>query len=276
MSQQTTTHSVEILGFSERERTLFASIFRLSELRTHRYIEHQGAGYGECIILDANMSNFAEILNQRLTSQPNTLVLVVLDPKSLMVTPHATIHRPIRWADLLLALDNQIRIQTNQNDQLQQELNPDLLANDLELISISDWYDKQQPVVFQTAPAVLVVDSEDTTFLYITAKLAGQPYRVDHAKDAESALDHLTINRYNIVISQVNLPDRSGIDLCRLIKKREDRRRIATILLGDEGNLLYRTRVSMAGCDAYFVKPLQPEKLELVMQKFLPDWRLAE
>lgn len=231
MNQQVTNHSVEIIGFSERERILFGSIFRLSQLRTHRYTEAQQPT-SDCLILDGNLDGFAQILAERLNTQPNVLVLVVFDSGAPRDMPCATINRPIRWAGLLLALDNQVRLQQNQNVVGEEEPIEDVAGNDLEMTSISDWYDKQQPVVFQTAPAVLVVDSEETTFLYMTAKLAGQLYRVDHAKDVESALDHLSINRYNVVITQDKLPDRPGIELCRLIKKRQDRRRIAPYSVG--------------------------------------------
>ncbi|RCS59656.1 response regulator [Parvibium lacunae] len=285
MEQKITSHTVEILGFTERERILFSSIFRLSQLRTHRYHEPSRGDttQPDCLVLDSNLPDYAQQLAARLSAQPALIVLVVFDQGAPRDVPCATVNRPIRWSEFLLALDNQVRALHNQKANEEQELVEDFvadegidaIANEVEISSISDWFEHQEPITFQTAPGVLVVDPDEASFLYISAKLAGQLYRVDWAKSAEEALDFLTLNRYNIVISDTELPDRDGIALCGLIKKRQDRRRTATILLTHDTSLLRRAKAAMAGCDAYFVKPISPENLERTMQKFLPSWRMT-
>ena len=95
---------------------------------------------------------------------------------------------------------------------------------------------------------------EDDAFLRegLAELLEKEGYSVDTASDRSSA-DRKTFGRYDIVILDVRLPDGSGLDLCREIRRNDNKLPILFLTACDDENEIVAGLDS--GADDYVTKP---------------------
>ena len=106
---------------------------------------------------------------------------------------------------------------------------------------------------------LLVVEDEEDLAEGLRVGLARTGYAVDVAADAAQAYDRLTVNEYDLMLLDVNLPDGDGFTLCRSLRSGE----LATpgdgdlrvLMLTARGTLDDRVRGLDGGADDYLVKP---------------------
>lgn len=67
---------------------------------------------------------------------------------------------------------------------------------------------------------ILLVEDEKGVANFIKKGLGEEHYTIDHAPDAEEGLSFLSINEYDMIILDIMLPNMSGIELCREIRKK--------------------------------------------------------
>lgn len=269
--------AVELVGFPQRERTLISSLFKVSQYRPFIYREWKKdeSDAAACLLLDVDdAEGRIRCELEALRTQACPIIGIGAElPKHLAFAAH--VKRPVRWAEILHTIDTALGIPVTNVADAQKAEQMSEAANELELNQIDQWYDRSAPKTFQSDPAVLVVDPDPAGGNYISSKLAGTGYRVDHVPSAAEAMTLLAQHRYNCVIHEMNLPDKPGFELCALLKQRQDRRRTASIILTASQNPLDRVRAVSAGCDAFLNKPIQPQLLLRTLEKFLPDWRMG-
>jgi DNA-binding response OmpR family regulator len=106
---------------------------------------------------------------------------------------------------------------------------------------------------------LLVVEDEEDLAEGLRVGLARAGYAVDLAVDAADAYERLTVNAYDLMLLDVNLPDADGFAVCRAIRRGEvpvaaggDLR---VLMLTARGALGDRVRGLDEGADDYLVKP---------------------
>jgi DNA-binding response OmpR family regulator len=114
-----------------------------------------------------------------------------------------------------------------------------------------------------TSLMVLVVDDDQTTRDVLRAMLGFEGCEVVDAPDGESALVMADALQPDVVILDVTMPGRSGIEVCRVLKSRADPPRVVMLTARDRPE---DVRLGMdAGADAYLRKPFSPlEVLDIV------------
>jgi len=268
---------VEIVGFKPNERVLLASLFKVSEMCTRAYREwppHQKSR-PDCLLIDIEHTD-ARLRLDLETVRKNGIPIVTVGPmtdKWPMVSAH--INRPIRWAGILHTLDTVLGEMTEppvSGPQVEEFSNR---LNNLEVEAVGPWYDRSQPPKeFLTEAAVLVVDPDPDTSGFIREELMTSGYRVDTATNVTQASELVKKFRYNCIILEMNLPNEESIEFCMRIKQPSDtQRRTAVIILTANRNIVDRVRGSVAGCDAYLSKPVNPNTLMITLEKFLPKWK---
>ena len=115
-------------------------------------------------------------------------------------------------------------------------------------------------------PTLLVVDDSLTTLALEKTILESAGYRVLAASDAERALRLLDQARVDLVVSDVEMPRMSGLELTRALRGRTKTRGLPVVLLTALSREEDRRRGLDAGADAYLVKNAfdQTELLEVV------------
>ncbi|GAA3906462.1 response regulator transcription factor [Actinoplanes auranticolor] len=106
---------------------------------------------------------------------------------------------------------------------------------------------------------LLVVEDEEDLAEGLRVGLARTGYAVDVALDAAEAYDRLTVNEYDLMLLDVNLPDGDGFTLCRSLRNGEvdtpGETDLRVLMLTARGGLDDRVRGLDEGADDYLVKP---------------------
>lgn len=107
-------------------------------------------------------------------------------------------------------------------------------------------------------PRILVVDDEPQLRRTVRRSLEGFTYDVREAQDGASALTEFEAFRPDVVLLDLMLPDISGVDVCRELRKTYDTPIVVLSVVGDE-----HTKVAAldAGADDYLTKPFGIEEL---------------
>ena len=105
---------------------------------------------------------------------------------------------------------------------------------------------------------ILVVDDEPQITRVLRRSLAAHRYDVRVAADGESALDTLRDFNPDLIITDLSLPEMSGIELCQKIRKTS---KIPIIVLSVKGEEKTKVAALDAGADDYITKPFGMDEL---------------
>lgn len=103
---------------------------------------------------------------------------------------------------------------------------------------------------------VLVVDDEIGALTLIAIMLERGGFAVQKAKDARMALAALDETLPDLIILDVMMPEVDGIELCSMIRQREDTRNIPILILSARGDSESVIRGMEAGANDYLPKPI--------------------
>jgi DNA-binding response OmpR family regulator len=115
---------------------------------------------------------------------------------------------------------------------------------------------------------VLVVD-DNSEVCNLIKDLLIDDYDVQVAHNGVEALDIVDVERVDLIISDVIMPQMNGLELCSKIKMDINRCHIPVILLTAKGELEQRIEGIQAGADSYIPKPFHPYHLLVRIKKLL-------
>ena len=116
---------------------------------------------------------------------------------------------------------------------------------------------------------ILVVDDSPTVRKFVTVSLEMQGFSVISASDGMDALEKLPTRKFDLVITDLNMPNMDGFDLIRSLRESPDFKELPVIILtslADQGN---REVGSKLGVSSYVVKPFSLEKIQYEVAKYL-------
>ena len=118
------------------------------------------------------------------------------------------------------------------------------------------------------APQILVVEDDNELRNYIVTILR-DIYRVDEAEDGEIGYHRALKNDYDLIVSDVMMPNMSGTQLCRKLKSNIKTSHIHVILLSAKSDFISTAEGYKTGADSYLTKPFYPENLIQVIKNLL-------
>jgi two-component system phosphate regulon response regulator PhoB len=110
---------------------------------------------------------------------------------------------------------------------------------------------------------VLVVDDERDITALVAYHLAKAGYRVTTAASGTDALKAVAAEPPDLIVLDLMLPGRSGLELLDELRARSDTREVGVILLTARREEADRIKGLAAGADDYLTKPFSPEELVL-------------
>jgi DNA-binding response OmpR family regulator len=120
---------------------------------------------------------------------------------------------------------------------------------------------------------LLVVEDEEDLAEGLRVGLSRSGYAVDVAGSAADAYDLLTVNEYDLMLLDINLPDGDGFTLCRAVRDgavaTPGDSELRVLMLTARGNLDDRVRGLDGGADDYLVKPFHLKELEARIRALL-------
>lgn len=117
---------------------------------------------------------------------------------------------------------------------------------------------------------VLIVDDEPNVVDLVRVTLEDERVRVLDAPDAATALETLAALQPDLVLLDVNLPDRSGFEICRFIRDDTVLARTKVVMLTAAAQHEDIARGHAAGADHYLTKPFSPVRLLSLVEELLP------
>ncbi len=108
---------------------------------------------------------------------------------------------------------------------------------------------------------VLIVDDDEIALELLSNTLSQAGYEVEMAKDGRQALEMLRTGLYRLVISDWEMPEINGIELCRRIRARQFPGYIYVILVTTRDGTHNVVQGLNAGADDFISKPFQPTEL---------------
>jgi two-component system CheB/CheR fusion protein len=112
---------------------------------------------------------------------------------------------------------------------------------------------------FAPALDILLVEDHGDTIAMMVDVLEASGHRVQTAGDVAAALDITGRRRFDLVISDLGLPDRSGLDLMRMLRARGET--LPAIALSGYGQEKDREQSRAAGFQMHLVKPIDGDQL---------------
>jgi two-component system, OmpR family, KDP operon response regulator KdpE len=109
-----------------------------------------------------------------------------------------------------------------------------------------------------TSAKILVVDDEPQIRRVLRTTLTSQGYTVSEAPSGDEALELIRSGRPDLILLDVNMPGRSGLETCREIRSTSD---IPIIMLTVRNTERDKVQALDAGADDYVVKPFGSEEL---------------
>lgn len=107
---------------------------------------------------------------------------------------------------------------------------------------------------------VLIIDDDKDLLAYI-GSLLGSKYRIMTSSNAEDAIEMARKDAPDVILSDVMMPGKSGLELCREIKEDMVLSHIPVILVTAKGAVDSQVEGLEQGADAYVTKPFSPSYL---------------
>ena len=117
--------------------------------------------------------------------------------------------------------------------------------------------------------SVLVTEDDADILELVTYALEAEGFRVYPAKTGQEALSILSDESVDLAVLDVMLPDMSGTEICRRMKRDERLERIPVIFLtarNEEADKLVGFKV---GADDYVTQPFSPKELSARVQALI-------
>lgn len=108
---------------------------------------------------------------------------------------------------------------------------------------------------------VLAVDDSVSMRELVSATLADAGYEVVCAEDGDRAYGAALAGRFDVVLSDVNMPSMDGIVLVEKLRARPEYRLVPIVMLTTETSAGMKARARAAGATGWIVKPFDPEQL---------------
>ncbi len=296
------TYSVDLIGFSTADRTVFASTFALSQRRPIRYVHHlESAMRPDLYLVDADDLKAMVEFSARSPDAMHPAILIGADAHG---TQWPSVARPIRWMKLFELLDRSIELA----EQARKTLPPDAARNqwpfvdrrsrprldvDLDVVDyakmranlnstaagvlgavmtvpaavsggVLDAGATPVPVAGTAARRVLLAEDDEVSRVAIEALCADYGLAVDRAEGSEAALALLTQHDYLLVFLDRELAGVGALEICRFVKARHERVRPTLILTNARAGAIERVRVNLAGVDVQMARPIEVERLQSV------------
>lgn len=109
---------------------------------------------------------------------------------------------------------------------------------------------------------ILVVDDETFVRDMISSYLTDKGYKdIDLAEDGQTAHKKYKNKKYDVVITDIRMPNMDGMELLKKIKEADEETLTDVILITGYSDIKHSMNVLKMGAYEYFEKPIDMEKL---------------
>ena len=114
--------------------------------------------------------------------------------------------------------------------------------------------------------SLLILDDEEMIRDLLTETFTARGYTVDTAKDGKEAKKKIDDHRYDLLITDLRLPDISGMDILTRVRKKFPE--MGIIMITAYGSIKNAVNVMKEGAFYYIAKPFELEEIEIAVSKY--------
>jgi two-component system cell cycle response regulator DivK len=104
--------------------------------------------------------------------------------------------------------------------------------------------------------SILIVDDDQMSVLLVRAVLSGEGYDLRSAFNADEALNVLDTFRPSLILMDIQLPGKSGLELTRQLRANPEMNDASIVAVTAYGGKDDEEDCLNAGCDGYILKPI--------------------
>jgi CheY-like chemotaxis protein len=117
---------------------------------------------------------------------------------------------------------------------------------------------------------LLVVDDSATTRMLISLTLKKEGvYRIVEVTNGREAVDKLSREPVDCVLTDINMPQMNGLDLINYIRSQHREPKLPIIVITTQGEEEARDKGMAQGANAYLTKPISGPKLVSLVKELL-------
>ncbi|MBB5044956.1 response regulator [Shinella fusca] len=116
---------------------------------------------------------------------------------------------------------------------------------------------------------ILTVDDSASIRLTTRVTLGNAGYTVEEAVDGLDGLNKLKAGEYDLVVTDLNMPNMDGLTMIRELRKLPAHTGVPVIFLTTESDGELKAQAKAAGATGWLTKPFDPESLVKIARKVL-------
>jgi two-component system chemotaxis response regulator CheY len=115
--------------------------------------------------------------------------------------------------------------------------------------------------------SVLTVDDSPSMRALLRASLTANGFAVEQAEDGQEALEWLSTNEVDVVLTDINMPRLDGFGLIEKLRETALHADRPILVLTTESSDEKKARARRAGATGWIVKPFDAEKLTAALRR---------
>ena len=124
---------------------------------------------------------------------------------------------------------------------------------------------------FHRERLVLIVDDSPTIRKLVENGLRESGFRVMIAENGKQAMDIINIQRPDLILSDINMPEMNGVEFCKAVHGNPDWAAIPFITMSTNSDRGVMRHMLNEGAVGYLTKPFNLEQLVITVEKMLSD-----
>jgi CheY-like chemotaxis protein len=121
------------------------------------------------------------------------------------------------------------------------------------------------------SPRILVCDNEEALRDLVRASLSREGYEIEEARDGDEALALALSLRPDLIVLDVMMPGRSGIDVLTQLRSDSELDDVKVVVLTARAQAADRSSAVGAGANAFLSKPFSPLELAALVERLLGE-----
>lgn len=117
---------------------------------------------------------------------------------------------------------------------------------------------------------VLVVEDDDHIAAALSYVISRAGLSCDRIGNGAEAVGRIRDTRPDLVLLDIMLPDLSGYEICREVRRDADLGSVKILMMTARGSAAERTKALSHGADGFVTKPFDLEGLRAEMRRLLP------
>lgn len=119
------------------------------------------------------------------------------------------------------------------------------------------------------AKKILFVDDSASMRQVVGMAISSAGYDVTSAEDGKDAMNKVEADKFDAIITDLNMPNMNGIELIKAVKQNANNKFAPIIMLTTESSDEMKQQGKDAGAKVWVVKPFKPDQLVGVLKKLL-------